>query len=336
MFNSDLSIEEQAKVLQDKMRHLERKGDGWPLSARLAEAHPYHPVRLARGVFGLVTILSVLFTIACLIAPVMLRGEALRYMQIFDQSSPIGLPVLGAICFAIAGGIHLTSRWIEIILARDCPLLPEEKAKYDTWKADLNSLILPVEPKNREPEVHEEPNVPEDVPEEQTKPQLRLEGWQQTPNGPPPGPLFSTLKGLPAKDGLDNSLGLNEEWLIQTLKQADDLNSRFPIQVSIAYSPEKDVPFAVMIERATLGVINEAILEFVVFLDSIPTPPKALIQLVNMEHVSQKLPLTVVTAMDAHCAATADINQIDSEIHIHFVSPDSCWKRFPFLPTHLL
>ena len=255
-------------------------------------------------------------------------------MQIFDQSSPIGLPVLGAICVAISGGIHLTSRWIEVILARDCPLLPEEQVKYDGWKAELNSLVLPPDPKVQESEDKSESPITEE--DEVIPLPVRPEGWQQTQHGPPPGPLFGAREDLTAKPSLDNSLGLNEEWLIQTLKNANELNLRFPIQVSLVYSPEKNTPFAVEIERATLGVINEVILEFVIFLDSIPTPPRALIRLVNMEHVSQKLPLTVVTAMDTHCASTADVNQVDSDIHIQFVSPDSRWKRFPFLPTHLL
>ena len=98
------------------------------------------------------------------------------------------------------------------------------------------------------------------------------------------------------------------------------------------YSPE-NTPFAVEIDGQR-QVINEAFWNLSSFW--IHTYLRALIRLVNMEHVSQKPPLTVVTAMDTHRASTADVNQVDSDIHIQFVSPDSRWKRFPFLPTHLL
>ena len=129
---------------------------------------------------------------------------------------------------------------------------------------------------------------------------------------------------------------IDEEWLQTTLQHAQELATRYPVQASLVYSAAKDTPFGLTIERATPGVVNQSILDFIVFLSKIPPPQKAIISLQNMAHIDRQLYLTVATAMNAHCSSSADVNQDGSEIHISFLEPDACWKRYPFLPEHVL
>ena len=313
--------------IQSKLKHLQERGLGASVALRLAVSSPYHPVRLGRLLFTILAVLSALFTVACLAAPLALQGELLRWLQQLDQAAPIGLPAAGALVLLLSCIIIMTLVRTEKIIGRDYPLLPEEQAQYDIWVAELRSLTI--EPVDQS----EKTLTPRPAPPRRKRvvPEIL-----QTPFGPPAGPLHATEDDLSMDAKAKKLAGVEENWLAQTLQAAQKLEAHYPIQVTLDYSMGRNIPFSLTIERATSGVINQAILDFIQFLGSIPTPNKAIISLRHMPHIDQHFSMTVVTAMDAHCPAPADVNQIDSEIHIHFVSPDSCWKRYPFLPTHLL
>ena len=99
-----------------------------------------------------------------------------------------------------------------MILARDCPLLPEEQVKYDGWKAELNSLVLPPDPKVQESEDKSESPITE---EDEVIPHQCAQKAGGKRKKDHAGTTIWGMKTSP-RSHPDNSLGLNEEWLIQT------------------------------------------------------------------------------------------------------------------------
>ena len=88
MSGSTPSVEDAAQELQIKMKRLQEEGLE-AVSARLVHASPYHPVRLIRLSFILIVPMAALVTIGCLVAPLALQGEPLRWLQLIDQASPL-------------------------------------------------------------------------------------------------------------------------------------------------------------------------------------------------------------------------------------------------------
>jgi len=125
---------------------------------------------------------------------------------------------------------------------------------------------------------------------------------------------------------------IDEAWLKTAIESAVSLAKSFPIQAYMEFSPELDLPFELVIERATPAVINHAILEFVKFLSCIAVPSTARISLKNIAHINPAMCRVVASALDTHCDAQCEVSQAGSEITIAFLEPDTRWKRYSRLP----
>ncbi|TVQ91026.1 MAG: hypothetical protein EA397_11055 [Deltaproteobacteria bacterium] len=123
-----------------------------------------------------------------------------------------------------------------------------------------------------------------------------------------------------------------EPWLLDAIRKAEELVRRYPVQAFIEYSVEPDLPFTLVIERATPAMTVRAMVEFVSFLASIATPKRARIELRSVVHLDRSFYRSVMSAMEPYFPDTVDIKQQGAKVEITFLDPDRAWSAHPFLP----
>ena len=125
---------------------------------------------------------------------------------------------------------------------------------------------------------------------------------------------------------------INEPWLLDAIRKSEDLVRRYPVQAYIEYSAEPDLPFTLILERATPAMAVRAMVEFVGFLASIATPRRARIELRSVVHVDRSFYRSVMSAMEPYFPDTVDIRQVGTRVEITFLEPERAWSRVPMLP----
>jgi hypothetical protein len=160
------------------------------------------------------------------------------------------------------------------------------------------------------------------------------------PAPPPAGPR-RPIGGYVLGPGLDGDATsykpprwgqINEPWLLDAIRKSEDLGRRYPVQAFIEYSAEPDLPFTLVLERATPAMAVRAMVEFVGFLASIATPKRARIELRNVVHLDRSFYRSVMSAMEPYFPDTVDIRQSGYRVEITFLEPERCWSRVPLLP----
>lgn len=125
---------------------------------------------------------------------------------------------------------------------------------------------------------------------------------------------------------------IQDPWLLDAVRKAEDLARRYPVQAFLEYSVEPDLPFTLVLERATPAMAVRAMVEFVGFLASIATPKRARIELRSVVHLDRSFYRSVMSAMEPYFPDTVDIRQNGFRVEITFLEPERCWNRVPMLP----
>jgi hypothetical protein len=126
---------------------------------------------------------------------------------------------------------------------------------------------------------------------------------------------------------------IDEPWLQDALRKAEGLTRRYPVQAYLEYSVEPDLPFTLVLERATPAMAVRAMVDFVGFLASIAPPRRARIELRSVVHLDRSFYRSVMSAMEPYFPDSVDIRQQGYRVEITFLEPDRNWARYPILPT---
>lgn len=125
---------------------------------------------------------------------------------------------------------------------------------------------------------------------------------------------------------------IDEPWLLDAIRKAEELGRRYPVQAFLEYSAEPDLPFTLVLERATPAMAVRAMVEYVSFLASIATPRRGRIELRSVVHHDRSFYRSVMSAMEPYFPDTVDIKQDGQRVEITFLEPERCWARVPILP----
>lgn len=125
---------------------------------------------------------------------------------------------------------------------------------------------------------------------------------------------------------------VEEPWLNEALSQAQTLSQRYPVQAFLEYSVEPDLPFTLVLERATPAMAVRAMVDFVGFLAGIATPRRARIELRSVVHLDRSFYRSVMSAMEPYFPDTVEVRQQGYRVEISFLEPDRNWARYPILP----
>ncbi|MFK7931585.1 MAG: hypothetical protein AB8H79_25620 [Myxococcota bacterium] len=125
---------------------------------------------------------------------------------------------------------------------------------------------------------------------------------------------------------------VEEPWLADALQKAQALSARYPVQAFLEYSVEPDLPFTLVLERATPAMAVRAMVDFVGFLASISPPRRARIELRSVVHLDRSFYRSVMSAMEPYFPDSVEIRQQGYRVEITFLEPDRNWARYPILP----
>ncbi len=126
---------------------------------------------------------------------------------------------------------------------------------------------------------------------------------------------------------------IEDPWLREALAKAEALVGSYPAQAYLEFSQEPHLPFTLVIARATPAMAVRAMVNFVEFLASIYTPPRARIELVNVAHLDRSFDQNVQAALEPYFGANVEVEADPGRVDILFTDPDPGWGTYPTLPT---
>jgi hypothetical protein len=125
-----------------------------------------------------------------------------------------------------------------------------------------------------------------------------------------------------------------EPWMAEAVMLAQSLQRSFPAQAEIRLSARDDVPFSLRLSRASPAMAVRAMVNFVEFLATIPTPPMALIELDSASSLDRSFQKNVEAALEPYFKGAVAVVGTETEIELRFAAPDvrwSTWRRLPIL-----
>ena len=122
------------------------------------------------------------------------------------------------------------------------------------------------------------------------------------------------------------SLAINDEWRMDLVNRIRRLG--MPMSASLEIDPFKGVPFGLRLERSTPETARRAIEEFALFIDSVPTPPRTFIRLVDIIDPGVPIKNFVRGGLQRYlnCKQLTITSQIDG-IDIRFANADPVWEH---------
>jgi len=145
--------------------------------------------------------------------------------------------------------------------------------------------------------------------------------------GTPPGGPADLQRRVPTWGTIE------DPWLREALAKAEALVGSYPAQAYLEFSQEPHLPFTLVIARATPAMAVRAMVNFVEFLASIYTPPRARIELVNVAHLDRSFDQNVQAALEPYFGANVEVEADPGRVDILFTDPDPGWGAYPTLPT---
>jgi len=125
---------------------------------------------------------------------------------------------------------------------------------------------------------------------------------------------------------------IDDPWLVEALQKAEQLVASYPVQAYLEYSQEPHLPFTLVIARATPAMAVRAMVNFVEFLASIYTPPRARIELVNVAHLDRSFDKNVQAALEPYFGNNVEVEPEPGRVDILFTDPDPGWAAYATLP----
>lgn len=155
----------------------------------------------------------------------------------------------------------------------------------------------------------------------------------------PASPMVEDMSDVVALDDGDAPEGgtrfgpIRDAWLRSVVEQGEALAASFPPQVRLEYSQEENVPFSLVISRATPAMAVRSLLQFVEFLASGPVPQQARIELVGVPQLDKSFHRNVQAALEPHFGDRFQFENEPGRIEIFFTEPDPRWQAWPMLPV---
>ena len=140
------------------------------------------------------------------------------------------------------------------------------------------------------------------------------------------------LVSSPSSSGVPDPERIQDQWLRDAVVKAEQLGQSFPVQAQIAYSKEPNLPFTLMINRATPAMAVRAMVNFVEFLAGIYTPPRARIELHGVAHLDKSFHRNVEAALEPYFGNNVVVEPTTGTVDIRFTDPDPGWGQYPKLP----
>lgn len=125
---------------------------------------------------------------------------------------------------------------------------------------------------------------------------------------------------------------IDEPWLRETVEKSQALAQSFPVHAHLEFSQEPNLPFTLVIARATPAMAVRAMISYVEFLASIYTPPRARIELVNVAHLDRSFHRNVEAALEPYFGDNVEVEHNPGRVDITFTDPDPSWGAYPMLP----
>jgi hypothetical protein len=125
---------------------------------------------------------------------------------------------------------------------------------------------------------------------------------------------------------------VDEPWLEDAIQKSEILATGFPVQAHLQYSAEPNVPFTLVLERATPAMAVRAMVSFIEFLASVATPPRARIVMRSVPHLDRSFHRNVEAALEPYFRDKAQVIREPDRIEIKFLEWDVQWKDHPYLP----
>ncbi|MCA9568048.1 MAG: hypothetical protein KC656_09410, partial [Myxococcales bacterium] len=125
---------------------------------------------------------------------------------------------------------------------------------------------------------------------------------------------------------------IDEMWLEEAIEKAENMVRGFPEQARLEFSVEEDLPFTLVIERATPAMAVRAMVSYVEFLASIYTPKRARIELRKVAHLDRSFHRNVDAALQPYFAGKVKVENNGGQVDITFSDPDPGWDAYPMLP----
>jgi hypothetical protein len=127
---------------------------------------------------------------------------------------------------------------------------------------------------------------------------------------------------------------VTEPWLEDAIQRAETLARTFPQQAHLEFSPQENLPFVLVLERATPAMAQRSMVAYVEFLAAIATPPRARIEFRSVATMDPAFYRSVTAALEPFFGEAAEVTR-DSKtkrVEIDFLEPDVGWKDYPYLP----
>ncbi len=140
-------------------------------------------------------------------------------------------------------------------------------------------------------------------------------------------PIDPSLRGMPTFRPIPDA------WLRVALSKAEALIRSFPIQAYLEFSQEPNLPFTLVIARATPAMAVRAMVNYVEFMASIYTPPRGRIELVNVAHLDRSFHMNVQAALEPYFGENVEVEPNPGRVDIRFTDPDPGWGSWPMLPV---
>ncbi len=121
---------------------------------------------------------------------------------------------------------------------------------------------------------------------------------------------------------------IDEPWLEEGLQRAEKLTEALPKSIQMLFSPEDDLPFALVLTGAGPAQAVRAMIQFVEFLRAIPTPSRARIEM----GLSESLGRNVSRALEPYFHDEVQVEHGPGRVDLVFRAPDPGWSAYRRLP----
>ena len=125
---------------------------------------------------------------------------------------------------------------------------------------------------------------------------------------------------------------VSERWMSEALERCHTLATQLPVQAAIQFNEDENLPFTLMMERASPAIAARAVLAYAEFLSKIATPARGRVDLAAVPHVANNFRRSVVAALEPHFGDNVEITKRGDVFELTFRRPDPCWADFPKLP----
>lgn len=126
---------------------------------------------------------------------------------------------------------------------------------------------------------------------------------------------------------------VEEPWLIDAIEKCYALAQELPLQAAVTFNQGQNLPFTLVLERASPAIAMRATMAYADFLSQIATPVRGRVDLAAVPHLSGGFTRNVISALEPHFGSDVAVDKQGDHIEIRFKGANASWNRYPALPT---